>query len=143
MSLPRCRELLTERVLKRFRDLLPHGHRWRRLPFGEKCIRVLHQVGVASGPAAATCMVRLLLGGTLVKARGQCPWSSTCPMSPSGTHALLHGCWWQSLRTFPDYEWVASADPDIALKLIDAPTPTHIRQLSLIVGTLVECAHLE
>eukprot|EP00971_Amphidinium_carterae_P192425 3818270-Amphidinium_carterae.2 len=59
LSLPRCKELLTKKVLKRLCGWLFRGHRWRRITYGENCIRVLKQLGMSSGPAAAymSCML--------------------------------------------------------------------------------------
>eukprot|EP00971_Amphidinium_carterae_P164143 3254044-Amphidinium_carterae.1 len=88
-------------------------------------------------------MARLLLGGTLVRSNGHCPWSATCEMVPSATHALLHGCWRRDLSAHNGYEWLREADPDIMLQLVDNPTTMNLKRLAFIAGSIVECSHLQ
>eukprot|EP00971_Amphidinium_carterae_P286595 5689749-Amphidinium_carterae.1 len=56
------------------------------------------------------------------------------------TGALLRGSWRSTLCTHWGFEWLAS---DVALQLIDAPTADHLQKLSVIVGSVLERAHLQ
>eukprot|EP00971_Amphidinium_carterae_P195400 3877564-Amphidinium_carterae.1 len=86
-----CQEKLARRISCKLEVYAPHGSLWRTPGFMRKVFTALKALSSVASLAAFVCLLRLLLEGTLLRARmpweqdscRRCPWGTQCEAQPS------------------------------------------------------------